>query len=35
MIVQLNAPIPVVTPKGKALAHIVVDYGGVIVYCGA
>lgn len=27
MIKQLNPPIPVVTPKGKALAHMVIDYG--------
>ena len=27
MILQLNPPIPVVTPKGKALAQLVVDYG--------
>lgn len=24
---QLNPPIPVMTPKGKALAHILLDYG--------
>jgi hypothetical protein len=27
MIHQLNPPLPVVTPKGKAWAHIVIDYG--------
>lgn len=27
MIRQLNPPLPVVTPKGKAWAHIVIDYG--------
>lgn len=27
MILQLNPPIPVVTPKGKALAHAIIDYG--------
>lgn len=25
--IQLNPPIPVQTPKGKALAHILIDYG--------
>ena len=24
---QLNPPIPVETPKGKALAHFLIDYG--------
>jgi len=24
---QLNPPLPVVTPKGKAWAHLVIDYG--------
>jgi len=24
---QLDPPLPVVTPKGKALAHILIDYG--------
>ncbi len=24
---QLNPPIPLVTPKGKGYAHLVVDYG--------
>jgi len=24
---QLNPPIPVNTPKGKGLAHLVIDYG--------
>ena len=27
MITQLNPPIPVATPKGSALAHLVIDYG--------
>lgn len=27
MIKQLNPPLPVVTPMGKALAHIVIDQG--------
>ena len=27
MILQLNPPIPVETPRGKALAQLVVDYG--------
>ena len=27
MLLQLNPPIPVTTPKGKALAHILIDYG--------
>lgn len=27
MIQQLNPPIPVITPKGKALAHAIIDYG--------
>jgi len=27
MILQLNPPLPVITPKGKAWAHIVIDYG--------
>lgn len=26
-ITQLNPPIPLETPKGKALAHFVIDYG--------
>jgi len=26
-ILQLNPPLPVTTPKGKALAHILIDYG--------
>lgn len=25
--IQLNPPIPLITPKGKALAHLVIDYG--------
>ena len=24
---QLNPPLPVVTPEGKAIAHMVIDYG--------
>ena len=24
---QLNPPLPVVTPKGKAMAHVLIDYG--------
>ena len=24
---QLNPALPVVTPKGKALAHVLIDYG--------
>jgi hypothetical protein len=27
MILQLNPPIPLDTPKGSALAHMVIDYG--------
>ncbi len=27
MIVQLNPPIPVLTPKGSGVAHILIDYG--------
>ena len=27
MILQLNPPIPVETPKGRALAHVLIDYG--------
>jgi len=27
MIQQLNPPLPVVTPKGNAIAHLVIDYG--------
>ena len=27
MLLQLNPAIPVVTPKRKALAHILIDYG--------
>lgn len=27
MIVQLNPPLPVVTPKGSGVAHMVIDYG--------
>jgi hypothetical protein len=25
--IQLNPPIPLLTPKGKALAHFLIDYG--------
>jgi hypothetical protein len=25
--IQLDPPLPVTTPKGKALAHILIDYG--------
>ena len=24
---RLDPPIPIVTPKGKALAHVLIDYG--------
>ncbi|NBS71189.1 hypothetical protein EBT31_20120 [bacterium] len=27
MIKQLNPPIPVITPKGNAWAHLIIDYG--------
>lgn len=27
MILQLNPPIPVETPKGPGMAHLVIDYG--------
>lgn len=27
MIVQLNPPLQIVTPKGKAIAHFLIDYG--------
>lgn len=27
MLLQLDPPIPVITPKGKALAHVLIDYG--------
>jgi hypothetical protein len=27
MLTQLNPPIPLITPKGKAWAHLVIDYG--------
>lgn len=27
MLIQLNPPLPLVTPKGKGLAHVVIDYG--------
>lgn len=25
--IQLNPPLPIMTPKGKALAHVLIDYG--------
>lgn len=27
MILQLNPPLPAVTPKGSGLAHFLIDYG--------
>ena len=27
MLTQLNPPLPLTTPKGKAWAHLVIDYG--------
>ena len=27
MILQLNPPLPVLTPKGNGVAHMVIDYG--------
>lgn len=27
MILQLNPPLPVLTPKGPGIAHLVIDYG--------
>ncbi|HEX5508939.1 MAG TPA: hypothetical protein VFX37_10590 [Pseudolabrys sp.] len=27
MILQLNPPLPMITPRGKGLAHFVIDYG--------
>lgn len=27
MIIQLNPPIPILTPRGTAVAHLVIDYG--------
>lgn len=27
MLTQLTPPIPLITPKGKAWAHLVIDYG--------
>jgi hypothetical protein len=27
MIKQLNPPLPVITPKGEGMAHLVIDYG--------
>jgi hypothetical protein len=26
-ITQLNPPIPLMTPKGRAMAHFIIDYG--------
>ena len=27
MMIQLNNPIPLITPKGDAYAHFIIDYG--------
>ena len=27
MILQLNPPIPIVTPRGKGMAQMIIDYG--------
>lgn len=27
MMIQLNPPIPLNTPKGKGVAHVLIDYG--------
>ena len=27
IITQLNPPIPLMTPKGRAMAHLIIDYG--------
>lgn len=27
LVLQLNPPIPIVTPKGNALAYVLIDYG--------
>lgn len=27
MIIQLNPTVPLITPKGKAFAHFLIDYG--------
>lgn len=27
MLTQLNPPLPIETPRGKGLAHLVIDYG--------
>jgi hypothetical protein len=27
MILQLNPPIPIETPHGKGIAHLIIDYG--------
>ena len=27
MLLQLNPPIPVITIKGKGMAHVIIDYG--------
>jgi hypothetical protein len=26
-VIQLNPPIPMITPKGEAYAHVLIDYG--------
>jgi len=36
---QLDPPLPVVTPRGKALAHVLIDYGAEhdlvwVCFCG-
>lgn len=32
---QLDPPMPLETPRGKAMAHVLIDYGIGIVYVGA
>lgn len=27
MLLQLNPPLPVITPRGPGLAHVLIDYG--------
>jgi hypothetical protein len=27
MLLQLNPPLPVITPYGKSIAHVLIDYG--------
>ena len=27
IMLQLNPPLPLITPQGKALAHVLIDYG--------